>query len=461
MISIRLLSVILMLLTGMHSVTAQSTVVEGHANRAEGYVIRLIKYKDLLTRLDSVLATDTVDKNGNFRLECNNDDITYAFIDVEFQRAEIYLEPGRELKLEINFDPEQRQSLYFDRQPLEYAVTDALPSDLNSSIMEINRVYNDFILEYFNKIYRSRKKQLIDTLRLKMKNANGSATEYAANYINYKLASLEQAARIVSREALANKYLEGEELLYGNVEYMYFFEEFFDKYLLNSTGELNLSVILTMFAGNKSIEEFIKVAGNDPFLSGRRTTEFFLLSNFKSLYGHPDIPRTQIISLVTELGSVTQYVEHQKIAKNLVEKFTRLSPGTQAPAFTLPAYGGQMVSLKDFRGKYLYLGFFLSENPTCILELDLLAKLIGGFVNNLEALMISADKKEEEAYRLAFEKDYPWMTLHYDDDISLLEEYDATTFPLFILISPEGEIVSYPAPRPSEDLETLILRCVK
>jgi len=461
MISIRLLSVILMLLTGMHSLTAQLTVVEGYANRAEGYVIRLIKYKDLLTRLDVVLATDTVDKNGNFRLECKNDDISYAFIDVEFQRAEIYLEPGMELKLEINFDPEQRQSLYFDRQPLEYAVTDAPSSDLNNSIMEINRVYNDFILEYFNEIYRSRKKQLIDTLRLKMKDADRSGTDYAANYIKYKLASLEQAARIGSREALANEYLEGEELLYGNVEYIYFFEEFFDNYLLNSTGELNLSVILTMFAGNKSIEQFIKVAGNDPFLSARRTTEFFLLSNFKSLYGHPDIPRKQIISLVTELGSVTQYVEHQIIAKNLVEKFARLSPGTRAPAFALPAYGGRLVSLKDLRGQYLYLGFFLSENPTCIFELDLLAKLIGGSVNNLGALMVSADKKEEEAFRLAIEKDYPWMTLHYDNDISLLEEYDATTFPLFILISPEGEIISYPAPRPSEDLETFIFRYLR
>lgn len=461
MTSPRLLAIILVLLAGVNSLTAKSTVVQGHANRAEGYVIRLIKYKDLLTRLDSVMATDTVDKNGNFRLECENDEITYAFIDVEFQRAGIYLEPGKELILEINFDPEQRQSLYFDRQPLEYAVKDAPSGDLNNSLMEINRVYNDFILEYFNEIYRSRKEHLIDTLRLKMKNADDSGTDYAANYIKYKLASLEQAARIKSREALANEFLEDEELLYGNVEYIYFFEEFFDKYLLNSTGELNLSVILTMFAEDKSIDEFIKVAGNDTFLSSRRMTEFFLLSNFKSLYGHPDIPRMQVIGLIRELGRVTQYAMHTNITNNLVEKLNRLNPGTEAPPFTLPSSGGGFVSLQDFRGKYLYLGFFLSGNPTSMLELDQLAKLLQGSVNNLQALLVSADKNEKEAYRFAIENDYPWMTLHYDDDISLLEEYDATTYPLFILISPEGKIVSYPAPRPSEDLETFIFRQLK
>lgn len=461
MISKRLLAVILALFPGMHSTTAQYTVVEGHASRAENYVVRLVKHKDLLTTTDTVLATDTVDVNGNFLLECKNDDITYAFIDVEFQRAGIYLEPGKQLKLEIKFDPEQRQSLYFDRHPLEYVVTEAPANDLNSSIMEINRVYNDFILEHFNKMYRSGKKQLLDTLELKMKNAEGDSTYYSRNYIRYKLASLEQAARLKSREVLASEYIEGEELLYGNVEYIYFFEEFFDKYLLNSTGELNLSVILTMFAGNKGIEDFIRVAGNDPYLSDRRITEFFLLSNFKALYGHPDIPRKQVISLIRELGEATQFVEHKEIVKNLVEKLTRLSPGTRAPSFTLPAYGGHAVALEEFRGKYLYLGFFLSGNPTCIFEMDLLAKLLEGPVNDLEALMVSADKNEEEAYRLSDEKDYPWTTLHYDDDISLLEDYDATTFPLFILISPEGKIVSYPAPRPSEDLEAFIIRSLR
>jgi hypothetical protein len=55
------------------------------------------------------------------------------------------------------------------------------------------------------------------------------------------------------------------------------------------------------------------------------------------------------------------------------------------------------------------------------------------------------------------EKEYPWTILHYNEDMNVLDDYDARTFPTFIVIDDDGLIVKYPAPRPSENVERLLM----
>lgn len=442
-------------------VQASPAIIKGKANDASGYIVRIIKFRDMVTKLDTTLAVDTIANDGSFVLECDVDDITYAFIDVEFQRAEIYLLPGTATEININFDPSLRNSLYFDRQPLEYLLIDPDISDENLIIREINRIYNDFILDNFNAIYRSRKKYLVDTLRVRLENVSLSDNKYIKDYITYKLASHELAARMKNKRAMAEEYLLGKEILYDNIEYIYFFEQFFDKYLMSSTGTVNQSVILTMFDENKNVSDFLSLLIQDPFLADERLSEFFLLGNLKSLYGHPDIPGKQIKELIRQLGKETRYREHKIISENLLLRLNRLMPGTSAPHFELPTDNKSAVTLEDFRGKPLYLGFFLSDNPTCRIELETLSGVVNEFGDRFNVLCISADKQKKDLEDYLKNFDFPWNTVHYNNDISLLEQYDATTYPLFILLDENGRIISYPAPRPSEGLSGYMNRVLK
>lgn len=435
---------------------AGETIVRGNANDAEGYIVRIIKYQDLLSKLDTVLAVDTIGSDGSFELSCNIEEITYAFIDIEFQSAEMHLYPGKTIEMEVRFDPAQRNSIYFDRVPLDYSVVDQ--GDINSVIRDINVVYNDFILDNFEAIYRSKKRFLVDSLKIRINKIYDGGTVYIDNYVKYKLASLEQAARMKSREKMAGEYLKGREILYGNVEYMYFFEQFYDKYLLNATGPINQAVILTMFEEDRPLEDYMDLIMKDPLIGERNLGEFFLLSNLKALHGHPDIPRDQVIDLINDLKESSFVEKHREIAENLVDRLNRLYPGTPAPAFSLAAGKGRTITLDSFKGEYLYMGFILSDNPTCRVELDILAEHYGQLQDKTNILIIAADKDNEIAGALNFEKKYPWTSVHYGNDITLLEKYDATTFPIFLLIGPRGEIVAYPAARPSEGLPEYLSR---
>jgi len=72
---------------------------------------------------------------------------------------------------------------------------------------------------------------------------------------------------------------------------------------------------------------------------------------------------------------------------------TTLTPGSKAPAFSLPRDGGGKVSLSDFAGKKLVLYFYpKADTPGCTREAQAFSKLRGAFAKaGTEILGVSAD----------------------------------------------------------------------
>jgi thioredoxin-dependent peroxiredoxin len=70
-----------------------------------------------------------------------------------------------------------------------------------------------------------------------------------------------------------------------------------------------------------------------------------------------------------------------------------LSPGTKAPAFTLPRDGGGTISLADFAGRKLVLYFYpRADTPGCAKEAIDFSRLKGAFEKaGTEILGVSAD----------------------------------------------------------------------
>ncbi|MEP7022063.1 MAG: thioredoxin-dependent thiol peroxidase [Pseudonocardiales bacterium] len=104
---------------------------------------------------------------------------------------------------------------------------------------------------------------------------------------------------------------------------------------------------------------------------------------------------------------------------------TRLSPGDEAPAFTLPDADGNAVSLSDFRGRRVVVYFYpAAMTPGCTTQAcdfrDNLAELTDA---GLVVLGISPDKPEKLAkFR---DRDALTFPLLADPDRSVLEAYGA------------------------------------
>jgi len=66
---------------------------------------------------------------------------------------------------------------------------------------------------------------------------------------------------------------------------------------------------------------------------------------------------------------------------------------------------------------------------------------------------ISIDKELMTLDFYLQKKKYDWCFLHYGGNIELLENYSVSTFPIFLLLDQKGNILKYPALKPSEDVE--------
>ena len=146
-------------------------------------------------------------------------------------------------------------------------------------------------------------------------------------------------------------------------------------------------------------------------------------------------------------------VEHQK----QLEINEKLSEGKPSPDFqNYTNYNGGTSSLADFKGSYVYIDVWATWCVPCIMEIPYLKKVEKEYEGkNIKFMSISADQpKDEQKWRdMIKDKDLHGIQLLADNAIEsdFFVNYFIYGIPRFILLDPQGNIVSYDAPRPSEE----------
>ncbi|WP_299113704.1 TlpA disulfide reductase family protein [uncultured Winogradskyella sp.] len=148
-----------------------------------------------------------------------------------------------------------------------------------------------------------------------------------------------------------------------------------------------------------------------------------------------------------------------------------LPKGTVSPTFVdYENFAGGKTSLKDLKGKYVYIDVWATWCGPCLKEIPSLKKLEKEFKNkNIQFVSISVDEGRgykgdaEEAYKgwkkMVAEKELGGMQLIADKGFrsDFIQDYQISGIPRFILLDPEGNIVNADAPRPSNpDLAKLL-----
>jgi peroxiredoxin len=135
--------------------------------------------------------------------------------------------------------------------------------------------------------------------------------------------------------------------------------------------------------------------------------------------------------------------------KRVADRMNRLDPfppGREAPNFTQPMPDGTLVSLSDFRGKYVLIDFWASWCGPCRKENPYLVKAYEKYKDkNFTILGVSLDTKENRmAWLDAIEKDkLEWTQvsdLRKENDAAKL--YQVVGIPQNYLIGPDGKVVA-------------------
>lgn len=412
--------------------------------------VRAIQQADMISGLDRIVGQSKTDFKGSFELRFELDDIQMVEIAIGLSRATFVAVPGAVYDIQFTMSKAIRLS-YFDAQPLQMKVVKATDGGVHEQIERINIIYNAFVMEHFNALYRLGRVALLDSLNITLDKALTKAPHpFVQKYRDYKLASLAPLVRKLDLRRVYEINFKGKDILYLNPEYMSLFKEFFSAILVNNRTVSFDQFIRAVGEGYAATDQLLQ---KDPLLSeNRQFRELGMLKLLRDHYFHPAFGPNTVNKLLKSIAATSPYSQHQQIAANIISKQDHLAFNSAAPAFELIDYEGKKWSQKTDR-KGALIVFVREDCKVCDKELMEIRALHEKQKEFFQFITIST-KEGFEYYRRFFATNrIDWPLLNLGEQLFLLEDYNIKVFPDYVLLLPDGRVAMAPAPSVDRNLE--------
>ena len=429
----------------------------GTAPGAEGKRIEVIKFTDLITFQEKNVAEAMVDSTGKFTLSFNLNETIYAMLSIDFHRSELLLEPSRSyfIKIEsMDYNEMKEVNPFIESTKLEVSFMNDDPTELNFLVQVFDNAYNDFLLKNFNALYRERNKARLDTFQIQMESTFiETQNQYFRSYFKYKLAGLYQLTQTISQPQIGKTYFMDQPILYENVEYMKFMNDYFKKYLTATCRTLKFTNYNTLLSEADPYKAMMLALAKDSILKKSQLRELVMLKGLDEMYNTTGFDKEKVMELIRKLSAESKYPETRMIAENIILVLTKLRIGSAAPPFKLKNRDQKEVTLAAFRGKPVVLNFWTTYCQGCITEMDMMKPIYDKYKDQVVFISIAADKNLQKMnFFLDQKKDFVWNFLHLGENFNLLKDYEVKSYPLYVLIDKNGNISQYPADLPDSGL---------
>jgi peroxiredoxin len=126
-------------------------------------------------------------------------------------------------------------------------------------------------------------------------------------------------------------------------------------------------------------------------------------------------------------------------------QFSVVATGKPAPDFSIPDVDGKIITLADFKGKYVLLDFWASWCGPCKPQIPFLKAAKEKFIDkNLVVLGISLDSKKEAWIKAIASHELNWINASslkgWAEPVA--QAYGASAIPFNVLIGPDGKILA-------------------
>ncbi len=456
----RLLYLLLFIAMVPPALVAQKITIHGKAQQRVFEQVRVKVYADQFSHLKKTVAQTLTDEKGAFSLTFDYGNTNYAWLSVELLDGEFYLKPGASYQFDVFPDTATKGSVY-DQLPLQFSMQ-AEDGGLNDHLQKFNVMYNTFVVNHFNEIYRSRDLSIIYQLRKAVEKQFAGVTDnYFNTYVKYSLAQLEWSSKKKSTQRIIGEYFAGKPIHYNNIQYTDFFHSIFKAYVVQQFYGRYFNQLVDA-VHEASLPEFQKVFMSDSLLAvDTELRELVMMQTVAGFYGNPDFSDKGVIKILNQFQKTVKSKMHKKIAQNYITRLTHLAPGTPAPTFSLPVSSGKTYSPDDFKGQVTVLDFLKTDCHVCLMHLDFLKDLSSRMGSKLKIVMLVYGEHPEKITELLKQQSLDWPVLYVGKRIDVLDAYDVKIFPTYIILNHDATIGLAPASMADENLENEVWRVLR
>jgi len=452
-----IMRLLLLLITSLIFVTsyANETIIKGNIKNFEDKTIRLTAISDYFTNTEVKLATKTI-KNGTFQFSTTVEGVVQVKLTIEDKSTQLYIEEGKVYNISLSFDEEWNRNKIYDKE-LSIAFSFPQTDDVNQLIKKFNGEYADFFEKNAVLLARKQGEKSVEEFVTAVSNKTVyNSNQFVKTYVEYTCAGLKDAAYF-SKSNLNAQYLNNRKINYDNKEYVYFFNQFYDnkfKRLILGTKGSELLKLLTL---ENNTPQAIKLIQSELKNESTIFAELFLITGIYDVYFEGIFNQKSALKILTEVSKNGKSKENKHIASNILTKLSFYGKEVKAPTFELYNHKDELISLSEYNGKYVYLNFWASWNIISVKQMQIIRVLQQRHGDKIAFISINLDDNKADYKAAVYRFKFNWTTLHYGNDFKVKENYQVKTIPSYVLIGPDGTIISNEAIRPDDSGAELFL----
>ena len=404
----------------------------------------------------TMLWTTNIDKDGSFSDTLNLKKSAYYYFIHGRERIQLFLEPGNNLMIDLDAN-EFDESITFSGSGMEnntFLKEKFLFQEKNPlNVIEVSKLES---VEYIN---------TIDSLKKSNYKFTNKYSSISSQFKALELKNIDYTyLQFIQRYPLYHEFYAKKQAVYSDsfmkpLELIDYTNE--EDYLLYPTFK---QLVISHYQNILDKSEDIEADLNELNLSESKLIKKDLVAQGVYYLSAGNTRNKDVyVSLVSLTKEFKSTGEDSLINSQLINKFNTLSKldkGMKSPEFTdFENFKGGSTSLSDLIGKYVYIDVWATWCGPCIREIPSLQKIEKEYHNkNIYFVSLSIDDRNRPKYnyeawrKMIIERELTGIQLFADNawKTEFTAAYGIDSIPRFLLIDPDGNIVSGNAPRPSD-----------